>query len=1136
MGTCSIDLGSGEKMSVFHGGEVRFEGKEGILTDYNPALVSIKSGEKTEQNRTLESYSVKNKTGDKKQYMPNTLSEETPILMEKGSHHISISPTDETLKAAGTENAKISIKKELVDTAYESEEKLPVTALYAKSGSTADFAYTSANDGIKETITLNQIPQSNVFKYRLNTGSLKARKNAVDEGITIFDDENEDIAAYISPAWMDDATGDAYSEDITYDIEPENEEGIYTLTMTVSREYLDSEERQYPVTIDPSTTWSGSSKVKDAYVISGSYGSTNFFSSSTKVMPAGKNGTGTHQTFIKFTDLKTTISGQSVTSAKFTAYEVAGGASKQKVSIYRIAKSWSPSSITWNNRPTCVSGALSTVTSKKAAHAAHTFDVLSYAKGVAAGTMTDYGLALKNTTTSPSYTSFFGSRATSYKPKLVITYYSKPTTATSASISPAYVKKSSDAKITYAGITSTGLTRVEYRVYSHDDTAGINTVKLDYSSARKISSGASLPALDEGCYVFAVRGVNTAEAAGTEKKTGVVHVDSTPPNIEEVSLSPSTKANPGPSSPQLTWSVIEPHLKSISYKVDNQEFKSIEAVSSGSFTIPKSEIKTTGRHEITLKAEDKAGNSAEKIIEDYYVYMDGPDIGNIKLIDRWGLCIKEGDWSREDRPTVSFSDVGGSKSSITEDGITYAITTGEGTPGEADYHSPEEMTCNEADGKIEGSFRLTESEKIEIDGTYCIFVRFTNAAGNFSEKKLTFNRDSSAPSGSISITAEGSAGQITILKDTVIVTGSINDADGSGIKDSSIIMYEANRLSKLTIRENDAVVLTQNNTYNGDGQRIEREETKLVTSPEGATEKTAKTEYFYQDGAVLYTKDAAGDITSMNLMGAGGNVISTSRMEGEKERWHLYNKDIRNSTSSIVGSDGEAVATYEYDDFGNTIATSSEDFDNEICYTGQIYDRSSGLYYYNARYYDPQNGRFITQDTYRGENTDPNSLHLYAYCTNNPINYVDPSGHNPIALGIAGVGAALIYAAIKTGEIIFIGGLAWIAISKLTEIKKKKRKTYYYKATIHKGYVYFRDGLSKKTAVTRLRHKKNVLATTAKRAKAVCKSASPLRLAQYEDAHKKQCGYRKHYHPVKKNREKNKRGQYKNRIKAHCFY
>ncbi|WP_343349039.1 RHS repeat-associated core domain-containing protein [Terrisporobacter petrolearius] len=94
-----------------------------------------------------------------------------------------------------------------------------------------------------------------------------------------------------------------------------------------------------------------------------------------------------------------------------------------------------------------------------------------------------------------------------------------------------------------------------------------------------------------------------------------------------------------------------------------------------------------------------------------------------------------------------------------------------------------------------------------------------------------------------------------------------------------------------------------------------------------------------------------------------------------------------------VGQDGTSPVAYDYDDFGVTRSIGDSTFFNEICYTGAIYDVSTGLYYLNARYYDPKNGRFITRDTYRGEINEPDTLHLYAYCANNPINYVDPSGH-----------------------------------------------------------------------------------------------------------------------------------------------
>ena len=112
----------------------------------------------------------------------------------------------------------------------------------------------------------------------------------------------------------------------------------------------------------------------------------------------------------------------------------------------------------------------------------------------------------------------------------------------------------------------------------------------------------------------------------------------------------------------------------------------------------------------------------------------------------------------------------------------------------------------------------------------------------------------------------------------------------------------------------------------------------------------------------------------------------------------LYHKDIQGSSTSLVKEDGSADATYRYTDFGETTINGDNKAENEVCYTGGIYDQSTGLYYLNARYYNPEDGRFVTEDTYRGENDKPDTQHLYVYCANNPINHVDPSGHYEVAL------------------------------------------------------------------------------------------------------------------------------------------
>ena len=51
-------------------------------------------------------------------------------------------------------------------------------------------------------------------------------------------------------------------------------------------------------------------------------------------------------------------------------------------------------------------------------------------------------------------------------------------------------------------------------------------------------------------------------------------------------------------------------------------------------------------------------------------------------------------------------------------------------------------------------------------------------------------------------------------------------------------------------------------------------------------------------------------------------------------------------------------------------------------------DAVTGQYYLRARFYNPVIARFLSEDTYYGD-----GLNLYAYCHNNPVGYVDPSGH-----------------------------------------------------------------------------------------------------------------------------------------------
>ena len=68
-------------------------------------------------------------------------------------------------------------------------------------------------------------------------------------------------------------------------------------------------------------------------------------------------------------------------------------------------------------------------------------------------------------------------------------------------------------------------------------------------------------------------------------------------------------------------------------------------------------------------------------------------------------------------------------------------------------------------------------------------------------------------------------------------------------------------------------------------------------------------------------------------------------------------------------------------------------------YTGKELDSSTGLYFYEARYYDAALGRFISADPIVTDPNNPQALNRYTYVLNNPLRYTDPSGHNSIEAG-----------------------------------------------------------------------------------------------------------------------------------------
>jgi RHS repeat-associated protein len=154
-----------------------------------------------------------------------------------------------------------------------------------------------------------------------------------------------------------------------------------------------------------------------------------------------------------------------------------------------------------------------------------------------------------------------------------------------------------------------------------------------------------------------------------------------------------------------------------------------------------------------------------------------------------------------------------------------------------------------------------------------------------------------------------------------------------------------------------------------------------------------------------YLYDGLNPVTmSGNLLLASGNLDEIYAQVGSSSTTSFL-RDGVNSTAALTSSTASISANYYYSPYGDSAKIGAAT--TILQFTGRENDGSTGLYYYRARYYSPQLGRFISEDPI-GLAAGTN---FYAYASGNPISHTDPLGlfdisfgggfHLPISLGIA---------------------------------------------------------------------------------------------------------------------------------------
>jgi len=152
------------------------------------------------------------------------------------------------------------------------------------------------------------------------------------------------------------------------------------------------------------------------------------------------------------------------------------------------------------------------------------------------------------------------------------------------------------------------------------------------------------------------------------------------------------------------------------------------------------------------------------------------------------------------------------------------------------------------------------------------------------------------------------------------------------------------------------------------------------------------TQYVYLNGQVVEELDGSGRIQAQNIFGNG--LILRKDNQTHQSGYYLTNSH-GDVTKLVDANSGYVLNSYEYDIWGNPRqdALIQEEMSNPFRYAGKVFDAESGMIYLRARYYDPSVGRFISEDTYKGQVDNPLSLNRYTYVYNNPLRFIDPTGH-----------------------------------------------------------------------------------------------------------------------------------------------
>lgn len=154
-------------------------------------------------------------------------------------------------------------------------------------------------------------------------------------------------------------------------------------------------------------------------------------------------------------------------------------------------------------------------------------------------------------------------------------------------------------------------------------------------------------------------------------------------------------------------------------------------------------------------------------------------------------------------------------------------------------------------------------------------------------------------------------------------------------------------------------------------------------------------EFIDVDGAA---GPASASLDRRNLHGPAVDQILAQQDAAGNVFWLLT--DYMGTVRDVVNNGGAVMNHLIYDSYGNVLSQTDPSIQMRYGFTGREFDRETGTYYYWARQFDPQSGRFLSEDPA----SELISVNPFSYALNAPTKFIDPNGRTPLITGAIGAG------------------------------------------------------------------------------------------------------------------------------------